>query len=105
MSDDILEKLGLTKEFVKAALSVKPIEYREDPITIDEKNYLPIEDQKRIRTRLKKHKEFIIARFKSGIDPRTISLLLGVSEESVRSRLRKANLFNCSGPGRPKSVN
>lgn len=104
MSDNILEKLGLTKEFVKAALSVKPFE-EDEVLIVDEKNYLPIEDQKRIRSRLKKHKEFIIARFKAGIDPYTISLILGVSEESIRSRLRRANLFNSSGPGRPKSNN
>lgn len=102
MSESILSKLGLTKEFVRAALNTEP-EEPEEPIILDEKNYLPIEDQKRIRARLKKHKEFIIARYKSGIDPFTISLILGVSEESIRSRLRKANLFNSSGPGRPRS--
>ena len=69
---------------------------------LGKKNYLDVEDQKRIRRRLLNYEKFIIARYLGGMDPSIISMLVGVSEESVRSRLRKSNLFNSKGPGRPK---
>ncbi len=95
---DFLEKLGLTKEFVQDTFGTKPLEKLKE----NKKNYLDVEDQKRIRRRLKEYSSFIIARYMDGYDPSTISLFLNVSEESVRSRLRKADLFNSTGPGRPK---
>jgi DNA-directed RNA polymerase specialized sigma24 family protein len=97
--DSILTKLGLTKDYVQNALGV-PV---EEPTVVKDKNYLAVEDQKRIRLRLKKYGKFIIARYREGLSPKQVALLLGVSEESVRSRLRKAKLFNSSGPGRPRS--
>jgi DNA-directed RNA polymerase specialized sigma24 family protein len=98
--DNLLTKLGLTKDFVKTALGV-PF---EEPTVIKEKNYLAVEDQKRIRQRLRKYGKFIIARYREGLSPSAIALIMGVSEESIRSRLRKAKLFNSSGPGRPRST-
>lgn len=97
--DSILTKLGLTKDYVQNALGVSV----EEPTVVKDKNYLAVEDQKRIRLRLKKYGKFIIARYREGLSPKQVALLLGVSEESVRSRLRKAKLFNSSGPGRPRS--
>ncbi len=94
---DILDGLGLTKDFVQDAFGV---EFESEGVEL-KKNYLFVEDQKRIRKRLADYEKFIIARFLSGLDPNTISLLVGVSEESIRSRLRKAKLFNSKGPGRP----
>ena len=93
----MLDELGLTKDFVQSSFGVKTLS-----VKVDEKNYLDVEDQKRIRRRLKQYSNFIIARFDQGYAPYTIAQLLGVSEESIRSRLRKAGLFNSEGPGRPK---
>lgn len=101
MSDDLLSKLGLTKEYVQSALGI-PSDQPDAPV-LKEKNYLAVEDQRRIRQRLKKYAKFILARYREGLSPKTVANILGVSEESVRSRLRKANLFNSSGPGRPRS--
>jgi DNA-directed RNA polymerase specialized sigma24 family protein len=95
---DFLAQLGLTKEFVQKSLGSEPVEKLEE----DKKNYLDVEDQRRIRRRLKEYSKFIIARYMEGHEPSIICLLLNVSEESVRSRLRKAGLFNSEGPGRPK---
>lgn len=93
----MLDELGLTKDFVQNSFGVT-----SDKVELDKKNYLDVEDQKRIRRRLKQYSNFIIARFEQGYAPFTIAQLLGVSEESIRSRLRKAGLFNSEGPGRPK---
>ena len=93
----MLEELGLTKDFVQNSFGVLPNE-----VKVEEKNYLDVEDQKRIRRRLKQYSNFIIARIEQGYAPCIIAQLLGVSEESIRSRLRKAGLFNSEGPGRPK---
>jgi len=98
---DILAKLGLTKELVRESLGVP--RDKPEPEFVKDKNYLAVEDQKRIRARLKSYSRFIYIRYKEGFSPKTISHFLGVSEESVRSRLRKAGCFNTSGPGRPKS--
>lgn len=96
---DFLAQLGLTKEFVQQKLgTVVP---RKTEKTKN-KNYLDVEDQRRIRRRLKEYSQFILARYAEGYDPLQISLFLNVSEESIRSRLRKAGLFNSTGPGRPK---
>ena len=66
-------------------------------------NYLDSEDQKRIRRRLKYYGDFILARYDQGYTPKEISFLLSVSEESIRSRLRRENMFSSYGkPGRPK---
>ena len=97
---DFLAQLGLTKEFVQKSLGSRPAEKLDE----SKKNYLDVEDQRRIRRRLKIYSKFIIARYMEGYEPATISLLLNVSEESIRSRLRKADLFNSTGPGRPKKT-
>ena len=100
MSSHILDALGLTKTQVQKAFGNE-----EKPETvIEKKNYLCASDQRRIRRRLKAYKNFIIARFKEGYKPKQIASMLNVSEESVRSRLRKANLFGQSKKaGRPKN--
>jgi DNA-directed RNA polymerase specialized sigma24 family protein len=95
---DFLAQLGLTKKFVQDTFGTAPVK----DVKENKKNYLDVEDQKRIRRRLKEYSAFVLARYMDGHDPLTISLLLNVSEESVRSRLRKADLFNSEGPGRPK---
>jgi|TARA_R110002167_G_scaffold116416_1_gene291504 DNA-directed RNA polymerase specialized sigma24 family protein len=98
---DFLAKLGLTKDFVRSSLGTT-----DESIPIEEKNrnYLDVLDQRRIRRRLKEYSKFIIARYAEGYDPTKIALFLNVSEESIRSRLRKAGLFNSEGPGRPKKI-
>jgi len=103
----ILKSLGLTKEAVQkmsnSSKSDGAINKKFD-VKLDNKNYLYAIDQRRIRRRLNKSQIFIEARFFEGYRPRTIAKMLGVSEESVRSRLRKKGAFGKKGrPGRPKS--
>ena len=93
---EVLEKLGLTAEQVRAAFGTK-----REKVVIDRKNYLYAHDQRRIRTRLKAYEGFIYARFEEGLHPGTIARLLSVSEEAIRSRLRKAGFFKGGKPGRP----
>ena len=98
----ILESLGLTKDLVKS------ISGSEKPKTFDtlqdDKNYLYAIDQRRIRRRLESCERFITARYLEGYKPKNIAKILGVSEESVRSRLRKRKFFGRNKrPGRPKS--
>ena len=67
------------------------------------KNYLDAESQKRIRRRLSMYNSFIVARFVEGYSQNHIAMIMSVSEESIRSRIRKANLFESNGkPGRPR---
>ena len=70
---------------------------------VKSKNYLDAESQKRIRRRLSMYNSFIVARFIEGYSPNHIAMIMSVSEESIRSRIRKADLFGSNGkPGRPK---
>jgi hypothetical protein len=99
VSDHILESIGLSKDQVQKAFGQGPSE----KITIEKKNYLFAADQRRIRRRLKRHKGFILARFAEGYKPKQIAGMLNVSEESIRSRLRQADLFGRGKrAGRPK---
>lgn len=84
----MLEKLGLTPEEVRAAFGVDPPEEVEK-----KKNYLFRHDQNRMRHRMKFWDRMIYARFLGGTHPKIIAGCLGVSEETVRVRLRKAGLF------------
>ena len=93
---ELLEKLGLTAEQVREALGTQ-----RERVVIDRKNYLYAHDQRRIRTRLRAYEGFIYARFEEGLHPGTIARLLSVSEEAIRSRLRKAGFFKRGKPGRP----
>jgi len=83
-----LDKLGLTPEEVRAAFGVEPPKKKEK-----EKNYLFRHDQNRMRHRMKFWDRMIYARYLSGTHPRIIAGCLGVSEETVRVRLRKSGLF------------
>ena len=98
----ILESLGLTKDLVKSMSGSKKPEIFD--VNQDDKNYLYAIDQRRIRRRLESCERFITARYLEGYKPRDIAKILGVSEESVRSRLRKRKFFGKNNrPGRPKS--
>lgn len=87
----ILEKLGLTKEEVRAAFSVEKPESEKNQ---KPKGYLFRYDQKRLAARMKRWDSMIYARFMGGMHPKTIALAIGVSEESVRVRLRRAKFFS-----------
>lgn len=97
-----LEKVGLTKEQVKVALGYpgSPV-MQAQVVPSHKKKYLFGDDQKRMRRRMKTYETFIVARYLEGWHPGTISRLLSVSEESVRSRLRKYNVFQKGKVGRP----
>ena len=84
----ILEKLGLTAEEVRASFGVDEPE-KDEP----EKNYLFRQDQHRMRHRMKFWDGMLYARYLSGMHPSIIAGCLGVSEETVRVRLRKNGFF------------
>jgi len=86
----ILDKLGLTKEEVRAAFSLKAPESEKKP----KKGYLFRADQNRMSKRMKRWDSMIYARFMGGMHPKIIAKVIGVSEESVRVRLRKAKFFS-----------
>lgn len=85
----VLTKLGLTAEEVRAAFGV------ESPEEIEkEKNYLFRRDQHRMRHRMKYWDGLVYARYLSGTHPKIIAGCLGVSEETVRVRLRRSGFFS-----------
>ncbi len=100
----------MTKEEVINAVK-KFSEKPQVPQVIDVKNcneearnYLYAIDQRRIRRRLNSGEKFILSRFYEGYKPKRIAQMMGVSEESIRSRLRKRDVFGKNNkPGRPKS--
>ena len=96
----VLESLGLTADEVRSKLGGRKPDAEECSV---EHRYLQAEGQRRMRERLKKYTGFIYSRFLEGYSPKHISSMLAVSEESVRSRLRKNGFFGRSGPGRPKA--
>jgi hypothetical protein len=84
----ILDKLGLTADEVRVAFNVpKP----DEPVK--KHRYLFRHDQKRMNRRMKRWERMIYARFLSGMHPKVISGCLGVSEETVRVRLRSSGFF------------
>ena len=96
----ILDTLGLTKTEVSKFFNTKGSGLVAD----DGRNYLQAVDQKRIRRRLKENMPFIVARFVEGYKPRLIAKMMGVSEESIRGRLRKLGVFKSEKkPGRPRT--
>ena len=96
----ILNTLGLTKEEVSDFFNTK----ESEPTTEEDRNYLLAVDQKRIRRRLKMNLPFIVTRFIEGYKPKLIAKMMGVSEESIRGRLRKLGVFKSDNkPGRPRS--
>lgn len=99
---EILKKLGLTKEQVRQALGMPESPVIQVTTTSDpSRKYLYGSDQKRMRRRMKEYETFIAARYLEGWHPGSIARILNVSEESVRSRLRKLKMFNKGSVGRP----
>ena len=109
----ILRELGLDRETVRrlAGAVTRDAEPRTRnaervyPIyhCVEDAKYLLGPSQKRIRIRLKLHESWMVGRFLYGDHPSVIAMYLGVSEESVRKRLRSRDLFASRGKaGRPK---
>ena len=98
----ILTKLGLDRVRVRELLG-EPRAANTVSTHRNANNYWYGPDQLRIRDRLRHHTDWIVAQFVVlGRKPRHIAALMGVSEESVRRRLRARKLFNSHGkPGRP----
>jgi len=86
----VLDNLGLTREEVRAAFSI-PTPEAEKPSS---KGYLFLHEQRKMKKRMKLYSNMIFARFEAGISPTIIAGVLGVSEETVRVRLRKHGYFN-----------
>jgi len=86
----VLDKLGLTKEEVRAAFSVEKPASENKP----KKGYLFRADQARMSKRMKRWNNMIFARFMGGTHPKDIADAIGVTEESVRVRLRRAKFFS-----------
>jgi len=88
-SQEILERLGLSPEEVRAAFGVAtPRESSK------KKGYLFRHDQMRMNKRMRDWERMIYARYVSGMHPKDIAGCLGVSEETVRVRLRKSGFFD-----------
>ena len=88
----VLRKLGLTRDAVERMLKTHPVKRR----------YLFGPRQRVIRRRLRENATWLISQFLAGEHPRYIAAALGVSEESVRRRLRAHDLFGTGGrKGRP----
>lgn len=85
-----LIKLGLTKEEVRAAFGLETPEHEKPK----KKGYLFLADQRKMRRRMKRYSNLIYAQFLLGTSPTIIAGCLGVSEETVRVRLRKAGFFS-----------
>tara|TARA_B100001173_G_C15926935_1_gene521012 strand:+ start:672 stop:965 length:294 start_codon:yes stop_codon:yes gene_type:complete len=88
-TQEILESLGLTPEEVRAAFGVTAPKKKAKP-----KGYLFRHDQVRMNKRMRDWEGLIYARYVSGMHPKTIAGCLGVSEETVRVRLRKSGFFD-----------
>lgn len=98
----VLEALGLTPEEVRKAFGVAEPAEREEEAP---KRYLFSGDQRRMRRRMARYHGFILVRFLEGYTPKVIAQILTVSEEAVRSRLRKEGMFKGKGkPGRPRKT-
>ena len=87
-TDPTLEKHGLTPEEVRAAFGV---EDKKPPPK--QKGYLFRHEQKRMNKRMKDWEKMIYARYIGGMHPRLIAGCLGVTEETVRVRLRASGFF------------
>lgn len=85
----VLEKLGLSRDEVRAAFSL-PTPECEKPTS---KGYLFLHDQRKMKKRMKSYSNMIFARFEAGLSPTIIAGVLGVSEETVRVRLRRDGYF------------
>jgi DNA-directed RNA polymerase specialized sigma24 family protein len=85
----VLDNLGLTREEVRAAFSI-PTPEAEKPTS---KGYLFLHDQRKMKKRMKSYSNMIFARFEAGLSPTIIAGILGVSEETVRVRLRRDGYF------------
>jgi DNA-binding NarL/FixJ family response regulator len=88
----VLEKLGLTAEEVRHAFGVVD----EKPKEPEKKGYLFRPEQKRMSERMKFWDSMVYARFAAGMHPKIIAGCLGVSEETVRVRLRRSGFFENS---------
>mgnify|MGYP001987426439 CR=1 FL=1 len=88
-TQEILEGLGLTPEEVRAAFGLGPPS--EKP---KKRGYLFRHDQVRMNKRMRDWERMIYARYISGMHPKVIAGCLGVSEETVRVRLRKSGFFD-----------
>jgi DNA-directed RNA polymerase specialized sigma24 family protein len=86
----VLGELGLTREEVRSAFSV-PVPEAEKPKT---KGYLFLNEQRKMKRRMKSYSNMIFARFEAGVSPTIIAGVLGVSEETVRVRLRRNGYFS-----------
>ena len=89
----ILGELGLTREEVRSAFSV-PVPEAEKPKT---KGYLFLHEQRKMKKRMQSYSNMIFARFEAGLSPTIIAGVLGVSEETVRVRLRRNGYYSAPG--------
>ena len=86
----VLESLGLSREEVRAAFNV-PTPECEKP---KKKGYLFLHEQRKMKKRMQFYSNMIFARFEAGMSPTIIAGVLGVSEETVRVRLRRNGYFS-----------
>jgi len=102
---EILSRLGLRADQVRQLLNTpKPTNATEAENLKPTNNYWYGPNQKKISERLAACEKWVIAQYiVFQRRPETIALLVGVSPESIRKRLRKLKLFNSNGKaGRPQ---
>lgn len=87
----ILDKFGLEVEEVRAAFSVKAPDKPKK-----KRGYLYRDAQVKMNRRMNRWENLVFARYQAGMHPRIISNALGVSEETVRVRLRASGFFKQS---------
>ena len=101
----ILNHLGLDAERVRALLGVpSPSNSTCSEQLSENAKYWYGPKQKVMAQRIKANENWMVSEYLvNNRKPEEIALLVGVSVESVRKRLRKRNLFNSGGKaGRPK---
>ena len=86
----VLESLGLSRDEVRAAFNV-PTPDSEKP---QKKGYLFLHEQRKMKKRMQLYSRMIFARFEAGMSPTIIAGVLGVSEETVRVRLRRNGYYS-----------
>ena len=118
MSEEVLKRLGLSRDVVKLHTELlgwnNPTPYSEDggdDLQLEENNedepkaeynYKSGDSYRKTAQRIKVNDLWLKARYLEGYSPSLLSGLLNVSEESVRKRLRKAEFLNPKGKCGPQ---
>ena len=106
MARDILAELGLSKDKVARALAHSEKKILPKPKVIEEfKPHSELcrfgDDLKNSIARVRANESWMITEFLNGRSPEDIALLIGVSAETVRKRIRLSGFFGKRKRGKP----